>query len=237
LGIQKELTFIRGPETTEHPSDRLPITATGRPSVLNAMKDFTPWGEQLLGNREQFTQILHSLYHMEGDELYKLAQAEYLYQQDKCFEALVLVVSTIPLMEKKKNMWCLSASLTLEMMILVMSGQAASAAPLMKALKERVMAVGRDEALEQNIEALEVWASMYDGHGETMYQWLKQGAPDEHTEFSLRDTFRYIIKLRCYLIQEKHMLLFSLAERLKSALKEAGRPMDVCEVNPRIWSG
>lgn len=51
---------------------------------------------------------------------------------DKCFEALVLIVGTIPFMEDKKDLRCLFAALTLEMYILVVNGQAASAAPLME---------------------------------------------------------------------------------------------------------
>lgn len=179
----------------------------------------------------QGSRVLQDLHGIEGDEPRKLAKAEYLYQKDECFEALVQVVSTIPVAEKNKDIWCLYEALTLEMMILVMSGQASSAEPLMKALKERVMAAGRDEVLEKNIDALAVWASMYDGSMETMNQWMKRCAPDEHTEFSLEDTFRYIVKLRCYLIQEKHMALLSLGERLKSGLKQLERPMDLCEIN------
>ncbi len=222
MNIDKELALERGQEEK--------TLFLGHPSVLNGPKDYTTLGGVLEQHRETIIKHLKEVFGSDAETVYKLALAEHLYQQDQCFEALIQVVSTIPMMEKKKNIWCLFVALTLEMTILVMSGQASSTVPLMKALRERVLAAGGGEALLENIDALEVWAAMYDGSAESINHWMQQGAPDEYGEFDLVDTYRFLIKLRGYLVQEKHIALFALAERLKSELSAEKRVMDCCEV-------
>ena len=159
----------------------------------------------------------------------EIAMAEHLYWKNECFEALVLVVGTIPFMENLKDVRCLFAALTLEIFILVANGQTAAVKPLIRNLRKRVDQYGSEE-LEHNLEALEIWASMYDGKTEVVNQWMQESAPDEHGDYNMLNTFGYMVKLRGYLIQEKHMALFSLAEKMKPLLKKGRRFMDLCEV-------
>lgn len=120
-------------------------------------------------------------------------------------------------------------TLTLEIFILVANGQTASVKPLISNLRKRVNQYGSEE-LEHNLEALEIWADMYDGNTEVVNQWMKENAPNEHHDYNMLHGFAYMIKLRGYLIQEKHMALFSLAEKMKALLIKGRRFMDLCEV-------
>lgn len=207
---------------------RLILTA-GRPSLLNGFRDFTDFGPYMKRFKEPVVAAIRTLYGEAATGVYEIALAEHLYWKNECFEALVLVVGTIPFMEHMKDVRCLFAALTLEIFILVANGQVASAEALMTNMGQRLVQYGSEE-LEHNLRALEVWAAMYDGNTERINQWMKEDAPDEFGDFNMLDTFRYMIKLRGYLIQEKHMALFALAERMRPLLEAGRRRMDLCEM-------
>jgi len=206
------------------------ILTAGRPSVLNGFRDFTEYGRYLKRYKEPIVQSIRALYGDVATGVYEIALAEHLYWKNECFESLVLVVGTIPFMENRKDVRCLFAALTLEIFVLIANGQAASVVPLIANMRQKLLQYGSEE-LEHNLQALEVWAAMYDGHTEQINQWMKEAAPDEHGNFNMLDTFRYMIKLRCYLIQGKHMALLSLAEKLRRLLKQGRRVMDLCELS------
>lgn len=210
------------------PPPNLTLSAS-RPSLLNGVKDFSKYGVYLEEHKKEIINVLRSVYGEAATGVYEIALAEHLYQKDECFEALVLIAGTIPFMEDKKDLRCLFAALTLEMYILVMNGQAASTAPLMANIRKRIEQTGSEE-LSYNMEALEVHAFMYDGQMDKVIHWMKEKAPDEHCDFNMLDTYRYMIKMRCYLIYGKPMALFALAEKLRPLLEKARRKMDVCEL-------
>lgn len=206
------------------------LLTAGRPSVLNGFRDFTEYGKYMKRFREPVVSAIRNLYGDVATGVYEIALAEHLYWKNECFEALVLIVGTIPFMENMKDVRCLFAAMTMEIFILVANGQAASVEPLMASMRQKLVQYGSEE-LEHNLRALEVWAAMYDGKTEIINRWMKEDAPDEFSNFNMLDTFRYIVKLRCYLIQEKHMALLSLAEKLKPLLKAGRRRMDLCELS------
>ena len=47
--------------------------------------------------------------------MYEILLAEWYYQNNDCFNALVLVTGTIPLIEQNKDMRCLFVALALQM--------------------------------------------------------------------------------------------------------------------------
>lgn len=208
---------------------KLMLTA-GRPSVLNGFRDFTEYGRHMKKFEEPVVNAIRNLYGEAATGVYEIALAEHLYWKDQCFEALVLIVGIIPFMENLKDVRCLFAALTIEIFILVANGQVASVAPLMANVRQKLVRYGSDE-LEHNLHALEIWSAMYDGKTELVNQWMKEDAPDEFGNFNMLDTFRYMIKLRCYLVQEKHMALLSLTEKLRPLLAAGRRRMDLCEMS------
>lgn len=53
-----------------------------------------------------------------GQKVYEIMLAEWYYQNNNCFEALILVTGTIPLIEQERDMRCLFVALALQMKIL-----------------------------------------------------------------------------------------------------------------------
>ena len=64
--------------------------------------------------------------------------AEWYYQNNNCFEALILVTGTIPLIEQEKDMRCLFVALALQMKILLVNGQTKAARPLVEKIRKRI---------------------------------------------------------------------------------------------------
>lgn len=205
------------------------IMMMGRPSLLNGFRDFTPYANALKEFKGSIVKAIESLYGEAAMGVYEIALAESMYWRDECFDALVLLVGTMPLMEEKKDLRSLFVALSLEMKILVMNGQATSALVMMEKLRKRIEKHD-NHGLDHNMDALEVFAAMYDGNTEIINRWIENSAPDEYGDFNMSDTYRYIIKMRCYMIQNKHMALVGMAGRLLPVLEKGYRYMDMCEV-------
>lgn len=235
-GIEKEERQEAFQKIKEHgyaPIPNLTLTA-GRPSVLNGLWDFTPYMDVIVQDKETVLSQLQSIFGEQAHGIYDIALAECLYYQNKCYEALVIVVSIIPFLADKQDMRLLFVALTLEIFILTQNGQIPSTVPMMQNLRTHIKDVGVEEYLP-NIDALDAWCAMYDGDYIRLAKWMKEGSPDEYGKFCMLDTFRYMIKLRTYIIQGKYLAVTALATRLLPLLEEGKRYMDCCELH-MIWA-
>lgn len=70
--------------------------------------------------------MIRELYGNSGKSVYEIALAEWHYQNNRCFDALVLVTGTIPLIEYEDDMRCLFVAMALQMRILLVNGQTKS---------------------------------------------------------------------------------------------------------------
>ena len=211
----------------------LTLTA-GRPSIINGVWDMTPYGEGLAQNKDGSMDALNVLFPEQAQVIADLTQAESLYWQDECYKALVILVSKIPLLKEKQDMRLLFVAMTLELYILVTNGQAVSVEPLIENLRHQMKYAGL-EAYLPNIDALDAWAAMYDGDYANVTRWLRNAAPDEHSKFCTLDLFRYMVKMRAYIIQGKYLSVTTLCNRLLPLLEAGGRYMDTCELHI-IWA-
>lgn len=220
-------------ERFEGPVPDLSITA-GRPFVFNGFQDFSPHWEQMKENEEQTRSVLRALYGDDSSHIFVLFQVESLYQRNQCFDALVQIVGLLPSLTSSQNLRLLFVALTLQTYIMVMNGQTRSTVPMMDALRRQMLATGMDEWLP-NLDALDAFAAMYDGDYARISRWMNDDAPDEYADFCMLDLFRYMIKLRVYLIQRKHLAFFSLASKLAPLLEFGNRMMDSCELHT-LWA-
>lgn len=169
-----------------------------RPSIINGFRDFTRFGPYLERHKDAITQMIHQLYGSVGKNVYEIMLAEWYYQNNDCFNALILATGTIPLIERESDMRCLFVALALQMRILLMNGQARTAKPLGEKIRDRIQETGREE-LTASLNALECLAACYDGQQEAVTQWLENTAPDENRDIYMMDMFAWLTKVRCYL--------------------------------------
>lgn len=71
-----------------------------RPSIINGFRDFTRFGPYLERHKDTITQMIHQLYGSVGKNVYEIMLAEWYYQNNDCFNALILATGTIPLIER-----------------------------------------------------------------------------------------------------------------------------------------
>lgn len=116
-----------------------------RPSILNGFRDFTRFGTYLERYRDTVTETVQKLYGSGGKGVYEILLAEWYYQNNNCFQALVLVTGTIPLMEQERDMRCLFVALALQMKILLVNGQTRTAKPLVEKIRDRIHKTGWEE--------------------------------------------------------------------------------------------
>ena len=201
-------------------------TACGRPSILNGLRDFSYYGDFVLKHKDKSLQLLKALYGNDYKQVYDIVSAEIYYQRNDNFDAMVRITSAIPILEQNKSYVFLVVALYQQIFILTMNGEVKSAAIIMQHLRERVQDI-KGSSFEYNIDAMSVRLALYDGNLEFVNAWLDKQAPDENKELNLMEVYSYFVKLRCYLLYDKHLALLSLAEQLRFYFEISRRYMDV----------
>lgn len=230
LDVREKPELIHEIENHHWIYNNLLLTA-GRPSVMNGAWDLSPFADEILaGEKGKFYELLEILYPESAQRIFDCILAEALYQRDDCYNALVHIVGQIPMLKQAEDMRILFPMLTHEIFILVLNGQAKGSENLIENLREQ-LAHNDLEAYLPNIDALDAWSAMYDGDYVRVNKWLREGAPDEFSRFCMLDLFRYMIKMRAYIILGKHLAVESLANRLIPLLEMGNRYMDLCELH------
>ena len=168
-----------------------------RPSILNGFRDFTRFGRYLERYKDTISEAIHRLYGRVGKNVYEIILAEWYYQNNDCFNALVLVTGTIPLIERESDMRCLFVALALQMRILLMNGQTKTAKPLVEKIRDRIQETGWEE-LSSSLNALECLAACYDGQQQAITEWLEKTAPDENEIIYMMDLFAWLVNCLLY---------------------------------------
>lgn len=213
--------------------DLLANINSNRPSVLNGLNDFTAFFRLLLKYPEQTKSFFSDAFGADGLMIYQVAIAEALYQKNRCYEALVILVATIPMINPGKNINLWFTAVYLQLCIMVVTKQFSTVHTMVEVLKETALSANA-EYLLPNIKALTIWAAMYDCEHKKIISWLADDAPNDYSELCLLNCFACFVKLRIYIMYNKHMAFLALAKRLQSFLETLGRQMDLCELNMLI---
>lgn len=207
------------------------ILTAGRPSVLNGLQDISRLGPFLEKNKDKFMEDLKMLYEGECVEfIWRLCLAEYKYQRNELLDAEVLVSRTIKEFDRTSERRLLFSSLYLQFKILFAQHKTVSVESFIKNLNDFSKEAGKAE-FSLNIDAAHVLFLIYEGNLTVAAQWLENGAPDEFGDFNMLDIFRYLVKIRCYIITKKYAAVVALVERIRPLLEQGRRYMDLCELD------
>ena len=205
-------------------------TACGRPSILNGLRDFSYYGNFILKQKDKSLELLKTIYGKDARQVYDIISAEILYERNECFDAMVRITSVIPVLERSKSFVLLIVALYHQITILTINGEIKSAEIIMSHLRERVQDI-KGSSFEYNIDAMSVRLALYDGNMEFINNWLESKAPDENKELNLMEVYAYFVKLRCYLLYDKHLALLALAEQLRFYFELSRRYIDLIDVS------
>lgn len=207
------------------------VLNAGRPYILNGFYDFTRLGIFLERYKDTFIEDLTYLYEpLCCPYIYNLALAEYYYQQDRILDAQLLVCNTIKEFDKSSQSRLLFVALFLQSKILLTQGKIVDTGSYIKDIRNFVKRNGEKE-FSYNIDAAETSAALYEGNLTFVTEWLNHKAPDEFANFNMLDLYRYMIKIRCYIVNQKYTAVIALVEKLRPLLEAGRRLMDICELN------
>ncbi|MCR4617370.1 MAG: LuxR C-terminal-related transcriptional regulator [Lachnospiraceae bacterium] len=94
----------------------------------------------------------------------------------------------------------------------IIEGQYPSAKRVLASFKEKAYAENATQ-LYQNIAAMEVWLSLYGGKTDMIDEYLSK-LPSERVDFCITDRYRYMVKIRCLIVEERFYEALELANFL-----------------------
>lgn len=207
----------------------LPLAA-GRITMINGFRDMTMYGNYVHDRKEQLKGWVKSFYGDSSLGIAEITYAEVCYQRDECFEAITTLVGIIPFIEKEGEIAVLFIALSLQMRIMIATGQIAVVYPILEEIYQRLHKE-QSRWLLENFGAMKAWGLLYDGDVDTVTEWMENEAPSEFGELNMLGTYKYMIKMRAYILEEKYLAMLSLAEYLREPLQKGDRVMDLCEMN------
>lgn len=196
----------------------LPLAA-GRITMINGFRDMTMYGNYVHDRKEQLKGWVKSFYGDSSLGIAEITYAEVCYQRDECFEAITTLVAIIPFIEKEGEIAVLFIALSLQMRIMIATGQIAVVYPILEEIYQRLHKE-QSRWLLENFGAMKAWGLMYDGDVDTVTEWMENEAPSEFGELNMLDTYKYMIKMRAYILEEKYLAMLLRAYRQERQIKD-----------------
>lgn len=192
----------------------LPLAA-GRITMINGFRDMTMYGNYVHDRKEQLKGWVKSFYGDSSLGIAEITYAEVCYQRDECFEAITTLVGIIPFIEKEGEIAVLFIALSLQMRIMIATGQIEVVYPILEEIYQRLYKE-QSRWLLENFGAMKAWGLLYDSDVDTVTEWMENEALSEFGELNMLDSYKYMIKMRAYILEEKYLAMLSLAEYLRS---------------------
>lgn len=196
----------------------LPLAA-GRITMINGFRDMTMYGNYVHDRKEQLKGWVKNFYGDSSLGIAEITYAEVCYQRDECFEAITTLVGIIPFIEKEGEIAVLFIALSLQMRIMIATGQIAVVYPILEEIYQRLHKE-QSRWLLENFGAMKAWGLLYDGDVDTVTEWMENEAPSEFGELNMLDTYKYMIKMRAYILEEKYLAMLLRAYRQERQIKD-----------------
>lgn len=207
------------------------ILTASRPYLLNGVNDFTRLYPFLERKKDLFMEYAGLLYGRDFiNVMHKLCVAEYKYQQSDLLVAEVSVSQTVKEFDKRNEQRFLFVALYLMGKILLTQGRTVKALSYIKSVRNFIKKNGMAE-FSYNLDAAETLFALYEGDFVHVRKWMEHDAPDEFSNFNMLDLYRYMVKMRCYIVMRKYPSVVALAEKLRPLLEAGKRHMDLCEID------
>lgn len=183
------------------------------PSMMNGGKDFCEWSKRDKELAASIGKVVSFVLGRYGAGLVELALAESFLEKGEDFYEVIRLASKGQMIAKSsgKTEQCFVA-VGLLSTVHLLSGHAADADFLLTSFREEAVREKADKLLP-NIENLICRIQLYRGNREEIESWMKTG-PEENGEFCTFDRYRYLTKVRIYLLQEKYALAWALIHKL-----------------------
>lgn len=208
------------------------VITANRLSIINGKEDFTEFGSVIKDNE---TLLLDRYACSDNTDsaiiakcIIQIILAEIYYQENDCYNALIMVNSALAFLEAERNESIWMVGRFFQMCVMIVTGQVSAIYPLVDGMETRIYKTN-NKGLIDNYEALRAWIALYDDAKDTINRWMTKQAPNEYGEIKLEDSFAYMIKARIYHMQRKYMANYTLLQSLIPVLEANERQMELCE--------
>ncbi len=199
----------------------LAITAN-LPSTMNGGKDFCTWSRHDRELAATIGKLLERVLGRGGKGLVNLAVAESQFEKgEDIYEVLSLLSKAQLEIDVNDMIEMKFVYVGLQARVNLFLGHIDTAKELLAAFEEEVKRRKADR-IYANLAALQCRIALLEGNDAVVAEWMAN-APDENQEFYVLDRYRYLTKIRCYILYAKYTEAFALIEKLKHYADLCGR--------------
>lgn len=170
------------------------------PSVMNGGKDFCDWSkiDKFLANT--IGVLIEKMLRNYGLGMVDHALGESFYEKGMdSYEVLKHLTKAQLEMQESGKIELAFATTGIQIRLNVVLGDMENAKRLLQSFGERIES-NHARQLKPNFEALKCRLALYTGEQDIVKAWMEDQAPDEQKEFCTLDRYRYLTKLRYYII-------------------------------------
>lgn len=214
-----------------HEFQMQPMSITGNmPSLMNGGKDFCSWArhDQLLYNL--LNKPIHTVFDKYSIALPEIAMGESSFEKNRIGQALPLLTKGVSTAELSGTPEMYFAGQGVMIRMMVSQGELSEAITLLEKIEDRSIKK-RAEYLIPNIHALRTRLYLYANRTTDALQWLDLESPSEADQFYTTRRNEYLAKIRVLIMSGKHVLAYSLIERIALYATLYAREYIYMEVN------
>lgn len=184
------------------------------PSIMNGGKDFCRWSKKDRLLSVAAAQILEISLGKYGKGVINAGLAESLYEKGADTYEVLSLVSKAQIVADSNNLFDLKfACLSLQSRINVIHGNIKSSANLLEAFKNELIKNDQTQIIP-NLNAFKCRLALLENNKACVAEWEKE-APDENCGFYIMERYRYLTKIRIYILNGEYLKAVSLVEMLR----------------------
>lgn len=190
------------PKLLKNGVDNLPemSVTNNQPSVMNGGKDFCEWSkiDKLLANT--IGALIEKMLRGYGHGMVDHALGESFYEKGMdSYEVLKHLTKAQLESQDSGKIELAFATIGIQIRLNVVMGDMDNAKRLLQSFEERMIKEDAKQ-LRSNLHALRCRLALYNGDQEVAENWMNEEAPDEQKEFCTLERYRYLTKLRYFVI-------------------------------------
>ena len=183
------------------------------PSNMNGGKDFCEWSKKDKELANSVGRVVSFVLGKQGAGLVELALAEsFMEKGGDDYEVIRRISKGLMQAENGKIEQCFVGEGLLAKLHL-RKGNIDDARTVLYSFRQKCVDK-KAVWLLPNIDNCLCMLNLYSGNSDLYLEWMEKSAPDESQSFFIMERYRYLTKIRIYLIQGKHANALSLIERM-----------------------
>lgn len=195
------------PKLIDSGDDTLPemSVTNNQPSAMNGGKDFCDWSKKDKFLAATIGSLVEKMLRGFGYGIVDVALGESFYEKGVDNYEVLRHLTKAQLESQESGKIELSfVTIGIQVRLNMLLGDVNNAKRLLDKFEERIVSENARQLIP-NFEALRCRIAMYTGEQDVVNEWVEQVAPDEQTEFCTLERYRYLTKLRYYIINGDYL--------------------------------